>query len=493
MFYGALLLTGVNLLLRLISTGFQVYVSGRIGAAGVGLLQLVLSVGALAMTAGMAGVRTAAMYLTAEAVGRREKAGLRRIVRCCIGYSLLFSLPTAAALSGFSPLLATRWIGDAETAGAIRLLALFLPVSCLCGVLSGCLTGLNRIGTLAAVQAAEQLLTMSLTFLLLSGPADDRAVSACRVMVLASGIGACLTLLALAILCAAVLPRQQAAARVSVSRHLAGLALPLALADDLKAGISTAENLLVPRRLSLFAGEAAPLAAFGTVCGMVFPLMMLPAALLYGFAELVVPELARCRAAGSHARIHHLISRSLRTALLYGVTCGGLLYLLAGPLCGALYHSEEAARHLRRFAFLVPMLYCDAVTDAMTKGLGQQKICVRYNILTSALDVALLYVLLPRWGMTGYFLSFLVTHALNFVLSLRRLLRISGETLTPFVPLATVAVMLLAVRLTAMAPHPLLRAAAYPALLYGGLVLLGIVGREDFRWGLGLLRGSGGK
>ena len=264
MFYGALLLTGVNLLLRLISTGFQVYVSGRIGAAGVGLLQLVLSVGALAMTAGMAGVRTAAMYLTAEAVGRREKAGLRRIVRCCIGYSLLFSLPTAAALSGFSPLLATRWIGDAETAGAIRLLALFLPVSCLCGVLSGCLTGLNRIGTLAAVQAAEQLLTMSLTFLLLSGLADDRAVSACRVMVLASGIGACLTLLALAVLCAAVLPRQ-AAARISVSRHLAGLALPLALADDLKAGISTAENLLVPRRLSLFAGEAAPLAAFGRI------------------------------------------------------------------------------------------------------------------------------------------------------------------------------------------------------------------------------------
>ena len=188
MFYGALLLTGVNLLLRLISTGFQVYVSGRIGAAGVGLLQLVLSVGALAMTAGMAGVRTAAMYLTAEAVGRREKAGLRRIVRCCIGYSLLFSLPTAAALSGFSPLLATRWIGDAETAGAIRLLALFLPVSCLCGVLSGCLTGLNRIGTLAAVQAAEQLLTMSLTFLLLSGPAGDRAVSACRVMAARSGV-----------------------------------------------------------------------------------------------------------------------------------------------------------------------------------------------------------------------------------------------------------------------------------------------------------------
>ena len=57
-FYNALLLTGVNLMLRFISTGFQVYLSGRIGAEGIGLLQLELSVGGLAMTIGMAGIRT---------------------------------------------------------------------------------------------------------------------------------------------------------------------------------------------------------------------------------------------------------------------------------------------------------------------------------------------------------------------------------------------------------------------------------------------------
>ena len=70
-FYSALLLTGVNLLLRLIGTSFQVYLSGRIGAAGIGLLQLVMSVGGLAMVAGMAGIRTGSMYLTAEELGRK--------------------------------------------------------------------------------------------------------------------------------------------------------------------------------------------------------------------------------------------------------------------------------------------------------------------------------------------------------------------------------------------------------------------------------------
>ena len=69
-FYSALLLTGVNLLLRLVGTSFQVYISGRIGAAGVGLLQLTMSVGSLAMVTGIAGVRTATMYLTAEELGQ---------------------------------------------------------------------------------------------------------------------------------------------------------------------------------------------------------------------------------------------------------------------------------------------------------------------------------------------------------------------------------------------------------------------------------------
>ena len=60
-FYNALLLTMVNLILRFAGTAFQVYLSGRIGAEGIGLLQLVLSVGALALTVGMGGIRTASM------------------------------------------------------------------------------------------------------------------------------------------------------------------------------------------------------------------------------------------------------------------------------------------------------------------------------------------------------------------------------------------------------------------------------------------------
>ena len=135
-FYNALLLTGVNLLLRLVSTSFQVHISGRIGAAGVGLLQLVMSVGGLAMTAGMAGIRTTTMYLTAEELGRRQPKNVTWVLSACFLYSALCSGAVASGLYFAAPWLAEHWIGDSRTVEAIRIFSAFLPLVCL----SGCMT-----------------------------------------------------------------------------------------------------------------------------------------------------------------------------------------------------------------------------------------------------------------------------------------------------------------------------------------------------------------
>ena len=143
---------------------------------------------------------------------------------------------------------------------------------------------------------------------------------------------------------------------------------------------------------------------------------------------------------------------------------------------------------LKRYALLIPMLYCDAITDAMTKGLGQQTACVRYNILTSTLDVVFLYILLPRYGMLGYFLSFLITHLLNFVLSLRQLLKITGESIPFHVPAFAVTSAIAAIWAVSHLSAPTLKAILYPVLLGCLLYLLGIIRREDLRWLKGLLR-----
>lgn len=479
------MLTGVNLLLRLVSTSFQVYISGRIGAAGVGLLQLVMSVGMLAMTAGMAGIRTATMYLTAEELGRKKPKNVTWILSGCFLYSILCSSAVSFGLYTFAPTIAHHWIGDPRTVGAIRLFAGFVPVSCLCGVMTGYFTAANRIGTLAAVEIAEQLLSMTITMLALTFYASSDPAKACQSVVLGSGVSACMVLGSLVFL--RIQERSGTASRISVRRRLMQTAVPLALADDLKSGISTTENLMVPKRLALYPGTDNPLAAFGTVCGMVFPILMFPAAILFGLAELLIPELARCSAAGSWKRIRYLVKRSLRVALVYGCFFCGLMFLLSEKLCIALYNSMDAGRYLKQYAILIPVLYCDAITDAMTKGLGQQKACVRYNIITSSMDVIFLFLLLPKYGMNGYFFSFLVTHLLNFALSLRRLLKITGKLISPAVPLFATLSTAFSVFVATYMPFSILQAPIFILLLTCALFLCGVLEKEDISWLKGLV------
>lgn len=488
-FYGTMLLTGSNLLLRLILMSFQVFLSGRIGAAGMGLLQLTVSVKELAFTLGSAGIRTCAVYLTAESLGRSRPQDARAVLRGCFHYALALGTLASLGLWHFAPLLAESWVGDRAVLPALRICALFLPLRCLGSVLDAYCTSLGRIRELIFVEFLEQGCSMAVILFLLTRESGMDSGWACSAVALGNGAACTVGFCALLLL-------QRTGPRRSLSasaprppyRRILRIALPLGLTDNLRSGLNTVENLIIPKRLVLFAGTVNAMADYGIVHGMVFPVLMLPATILFSLSALLIPEFSRCAAGHRQPRVRYLARRSLRTALLYGLAAGAVLFSLARPLGELLYHEPDAGTYLRLYAPLVPLLYTDIVTDAVCKGLGHQDANARYNLLTSFLDVAFLWYLLPRLGLGGYFLSFAVTHLVNFLLSFRRLVLESGVRME----LAPVLRAAVCAGTAALATDGLPRCSGVLGLVLSGSccllllvflwTLLRVIGPEDFLW-----------
>ncbi|MBQ1411342.1 MAG: oligosaccharide flippase family protein [Oscillospiraceae bacterium] len=412
---GTLLLTLSGLALRGLGVLFQAILAGRIGAEGMGVLQLILTVGGFAGTLGSAGIRVAALQLTARAWGRRDAAGVAGAVWACLRYGFLVSAAVGLGLCLLAEPIGTFLLRDARTAPALRLLGLLLPLPILSGILRSAFTACGRVRELVAVELAERLLSVGGTLALLSVAGSDPALL-CAAVVGGSYGASAFSALVLYPRLHRALPRRKSLPPVAKT------AVPLGANDALRSGLGAVEQFLIPYGLEKTGSRQTALAAYGTISGMVFPLLWFPSEILFALSELMVSETARLLARRDRARLLALIRKCLALTACYALGVAALLYLGGGLLGRALFHSEQAARYLRIFAPMILFLYPDAVVDGLQKGLGQQLHLVRYNSFTNVIDVLGLWLLLPRFGIWGYVFTYCLSHLVNFFLSLRRLL-----------------------------------------------------------------------
>ena len=141
----ALLLTLANLAMRGVSMLFQVYLTGQVGAVGIGLLQLIMTVHGFAITLGTSGIRVAAMYLSAEEYGLRRPSGVRQAMLWCMGAGILLSMVVGLLLVLFAEPLAVHWVKDLQAADSLRLLGATLPIACMSSILGGYFTACGKV------------------------------------------------------------------------------------------------------------------------------------------------------------------------------------------------------------------------------------------------------------------------------------------------------------------------------------------------------------
>ena len=428
------ILTGSSLAMRCIALLFQMWLVSRIGPAGVGLYGLVGSVGFLAATVAISGIRFASTRLISEELGLKRAGGVGKAMRMCMAYSLFFGSASAIILYLCAEPIGFLWVGDARTVLSLRILSFSLPFISLSSVIYGYFTASGRIFKAATVQVIEQLIRIGLVVIFLGyAPTGDLEKSCAAVC--AGSTSAELVSFAL-MLTVFIFDRRKYGKRAETSPRLPArmlsIAVPLALSAYARSSLSTLEQLLVPRGLKK-AGYTAngALAGYGTIQGMVFPIIFFPSCIITALAELIVPELTAAQVSGKKEQISHTVSVLLRKSLGFSLFIGLMLFILSETLGKMVYHSEEAGYYLRIFSLLVPVMYMDMVTDGCLKGLGQHLWSMSFNILDALSGVILVYTLLPHYALNGYIGIIFFEEIFNFTLSIWRLSRVTEIRLFP--------------------------------------------------------------
>lgn len=418
------LLTGSSLAMSAISMAFQVWLAGRIGSAGIGLYQLVLSVAFLCTTFAVSGIRFAATRLVSEELGHERSWSVAAAMRRCFAYSLFFGLSAMAVLFSFAEPIGFLWIGDARTVKSLKLIAFSMPFLSLSSVMSGYFTACGRVWKPTVVHLGEQLITIGfVAFFLTHSPAGDIEKN-CAAVMLGNVCGDAISFVCMLLfyLTDRHSVRDYSAQKLKLTSRMLKVALPLAVSAYARSALSTLEHLLVPRGLKAagFSADRA-LSGYGVIQGMVLPILSFPACILMALAELIIPELTEAQVRGNEGDISKTVSSLIKKGLGYSSAVALVLFIFADKLGVRIYSSPEAGDYLRLLAPLIPIMYTDMVADGCLKGLGQQLWCMGINLLDALLGVLLVWQVLPVFALKGYICIIYFNECLNFALSIMRL------------------------------------------------------------------------
>ena len=408
---------------------FQAWLVGRIGSSGIGLYQLVCSVTNLCATFAISGIRFASTRLISEELGADKRQGIGDAMGRCLGYAALFGMAAAALLWFLAEPIGFLWVGDARTVLSLRISAFSMPCISLCAAVSGYFTACGRVWKPTLVHLLEQLAGIALVALFLwKSPSHDIEKNCASVT-----MGRLLAdIVALILMLAAYRADRQRhyAGRLSAERitgRMLKIAVPLAVSAYARSALTTLQHLLVPRGLKAagYSSDGA-LSGYGTIQGMVLPIILFPSCIMGALAELIVPELTGAQVQKNEAGIQNTARRLLRMSLGFSVAVAAFMFVFADALALAVYSSDTAGHYIRILAPLIPIMYTDMTIDGCLKGLGQQVWSMGINILDALAGLMLVWLLLPRYALGAYIGIIYFTELFNFVLSLVRLRRITG-------------------------------------------------------------------
>jgi len=409
------------LILNISGICYNIYISSKLGAEGIGMFHLVMSVYSLALTIAVSGISLTATRLISDMPSPLAIKCADSIVIKCIRLIMLPAGFAFFALYLGADFISQRILHSSDCALCLRLMAPTLMFSAVSSVITGYFTAFGKVGSICFGKLISEVTVWLGAFSLFKIFPYEKIYMAV-VAALCIGVGAeCLWNVCLWKKSRSFLYCTNGASY----REIINLCAPLAVGSYLRTGLVSLENLLIPSMLALF-GAQNPLGIYGTVKGMTLSVLMFPTVFISAFNLLIVPEISRRRSLGYKNGIKYVSAISLEYVLCFAFLVSAIFLKWHGKIASSFFPGTDAGKYLG-YLFLFPVfVFCDSVVDSILKGMDCQLTSLKINIIDSICRVIFVLIFIPRFGMAAYIGIMYLSEFINLFFSYIKLRKVSN-------------------------------------------------------------------
>jgi stage V sporulation protein B len=428
---GTMILLAAGVINRVLGFVPRIALPRVIGAEGVGLYQMGYPFLIVILTLITGGVPLAVAKLVAEAESEGNERRVRGILTLSLFLMIVLGIAFMAVCIIAAPWITTYLLTDSRVYYTFLSMSPIIPIVGVSSVYRGYFQGRHNMIPTASSQIVETIVRivamLSLAYVLLPRGIEYAAAGAMLGVVAGELCGMAVLLLHynkskaqyVAYHKAVIGEDRKRRHMLANFRKLLKISVPVTGSRLVGSCSYFLESIMIVQSLAL-AGVATAVATaqYGTLQGMVIPILLLPGVLTYSLSVSLVPSLSEAAARNDMKTIHKRLHQSLRLALVTGAPFAVAMYVLSDPLTYFLYNDTQVGSMLKMMAPVAMFYYFQGPLNATLQALDKPGTALLNTFIGASIKLMLIYQLAsnPQFGIEGAVIAINVNIALVTIL-----------------------------------------------------------------------------
>ena len=422
------ILTLTSLFMRFAVLIFNIYISNKIGSEAVGVFSLVMAVYLFFITVATSGLNIAVTVIVSEKFAVNKDKIAIKAIRTCIFFSLLLGVISGLLILFFSNLITDKCLHNMVSSKPLFYIAMGLPFIAMSSCINSYFSSVRKAYKNAITQIFEFVIKMVATVILLRINISRGVEYICIALILADVISevCSFTLIFILYIFDIKFKKLNNVRSFGQRINILKIAFPVAVTSYIRSGLSTLKQLIIPTQLEKSGLSCSnALSKYGTINGMVMPVVIFPTVLISSYSMLLIPEFSTYVAQKNYKAINYISNKIFKFTCAFSICICSIFLFFSNELGLAIYNNIEIGYYFKIFAPLIFFMYMDNVIDCILKGLNKQFGVMCCNILDLSVTTCFIYFLLPVMGIAGYVVSISISELLKFCVSLFQMIKYS--------------------------------------------------------------------